>query len=162
MTNFSNHDLLVAVRRHVRARDLMKRAQNRGTSVIATRYEAAEGEHDAERQSDEQVAAYAIEEDDREEDDGGGEGGGEHGQLDFLASAFGGDHRVFAFFEVAEDVFQHDDRVIDQAREHKGESAKNHRVDGAARRRSEAGMRRGRRWEWRAAPRSCRASIPER
>ena len=46
-------------------------------------------------------------------------------------AALGGDFRRFAHFHVPENVFQHDDGVVNQPRKRQRESAENHRVDGA-------------------------------
>ena len=39
---------------------------------------------------------------------------------------------TFAFLQMPEDVFEHDDGVIDQARQGEGEAAEHHAVDGTA------------------------------
>ena len=95
------------------------------------------------RQRGEQKLAHAVKERYREKDHDGGERGGQHGQRDFAAALFGGHFGRFAEFQMAVDVFQHDDGVIDQAREGQRQSAQHHAVDGAAaeRKRDECGQR---------------------
>ena len=68
------------------------------------------------------------------------------GKRDFAAAAFGGDFGRLAHFHVAENVFQHDDRVVDQPRKRQRQSAENHRVDRAVaeRQRDKRGQRRER------------------
>ena len=75
---------------------------------------------------------------------------------------FGGDLGRRAHFQVAVDVFERDDRVVDDAREGQRQPAQDHRVDGAAhqvehheggQRRKRNGEKHGRRW---------RAGCPER
>ena len=91
-----------------------------------------DGEDYAERERREDVLADAVEEGDGEEHDGGGEGGGQHRHRHFFAALLRGNVGALAFFHVAEDVFEHDDAVVDEAREHQRQSAENHGVDGAA------------------------------
>jgi hypothetical protein len=95
---------------------------------------AEESDDDSERERGEEILAHASEEDHREEDDGSGERCGEDRELNFLAAFLRGLDVVFAHFEVPEDVFEHDDGVIDKAREYERHAAENHRVDGVAER----------------------------
>ena len=100
------------------------------------------------RQRREQEFADAVEKDHRKENDGGREGGRQHRQSDFLAAFFGGDFGRFAHFQVAENVFEHDDGVVDQPRKGQRQSTENHGVDGAAagadgQKRSQRGERNG-------------------
>ena len=86
-------------------------------------------EHHAQRQRREDVLADAAEERDREEHDRGGECGGQHRHRDLRAALLRRDRRRFSHLHVAEDVFEHDDAVIDEAREDQRQSAQNHGVD---------------------------------
>ena len=52
--------------------------------------------------------------------------------MHLLAALLGCGKRIFALFQMAEDVFQHDHRIIDQSREHQRQTAQSHGVDGAA------------------------------
>ena len=83
-------------------------------------------ENDRERQRGEQKPAHAVEKDHREEDDRGGERGGQHGQLHFRAAFLRGDLRRLAHLQVAENVFEHDHGVVDQARERQRQTAQDH------------------------------------
>ena len=80
----------------------------------------------------EQELADAVQQSDGEEDDGGGEGRGQDRKGDFPATLFGGDLRAFAEFQMAVDVLEHDDGVIDEAGEGQSEAPQNHAVDGPA------------------------------
>ena len=111
---------------------LMNRAQNSGTTVIATMYEANSDRHNRRRQRHEQKSADTVEEHDREKDDGGGEGRGQYRQRDFLSAALGCNFWVLAFFEMAEDVLQHHHGVVDQSGERQRQSAQHHGVDRAS------------------------------
>src|SRR5208283_5588291 len=83
------------------------------------------------RERHEKEFAHAIEKYDREENDDSGERGGEYRQRDFVSAAFGGDFGRFAHFQVPENIFQHDDGIVNQPRKRQRQSAENHRVDGA-------------------------------
>ena len=88
--------------------------------------------HDGQRQRGEQKPAHAVEKGHGEEDDDRGERRGQHGQGNFASALFRSHCRRFAQFQVTIDVFQHDDRVIDQAREGERQPAQHHAVDGVA------------------------------
>src|SRR5580692_2939241 len=49
------------------------------------------------------------------EDDHGGQGSGEHGKSNLPAALLGSNGRGIASFQMAEDVFEHNDRVVDEA-----------------------------------------------
>jgi len=89
-----------------------------------------EGQDHGECQGAEEEPADTVEEGDGEEDDHGGEGRCQYRQR-HLASAFlGGDFRGLTEFEVAEDVFEDHDRVVDESGEGEGEAPEDHGVDG--------------------------------
>ena len=62
----------------------------------------------------------------------------------FLSAFFRGHFRRFAHFEMAENVLEHDDGVIDQARKSQCQSAEDHGVDGASARAESQKRRQGR------------------
>ena len=106
-----------AEQRHDRHRDEVRREQR---------------QHDGQRQRREQEAADAVEKRHREEDDRAGQRRRQHGQRHFVAALLGRDLRRLAHLQVPEDVLEHDDRVVDQAREDQREPGEDHRVDRAA------------------------------
>ena len=108
-----------------------------------------EGENDGQRQRGEEIFADAVEQRHGEEDDDGGQGGGEHRQRDFPSALFGRDGGRLTHFEVAVDIFQHDDGVVDQAGEGERKAAQHHRIDrtSAELQRDEGGERRKRNGE---------------
>ena len=77
----------------------------------------------AQRQWREDVLAHAAEKCDREKDDGGGERRGQHRHGNLCAPFGGGNLRRFAQLHMPEDVFQHNNAVIDQPREDQRQSA---------------------------------------
>ena len=89
-------------------------------------------QHDGERERREQEAADAVEKRHRKEHDRAGQRRRQHGERDLVAALLRRDLRRLAHLHVAEDVLEHDDRVVDQAREHQREPGENHRVDRAA------------------------------
>ena len=90
------------------------------------------GKHHAEGQRREQILADSGKGNDGQKDDGGGDRGSQDGERDFSSAFFGGDARRLTEFHVAEDVFEHDDAVVNEAGEGEGQTAEDHGVDGAA------------------------------
>ncbi len=88
-----------------------------------------EREHHRERQRREQKATDSVEKDHRKEDDGGGEGGGKHRKRHLAAAFLCGLFGWLAHLEMAKDVFQNHDRVIDEAGKGQRQAAKHHGVD---------------------------------
>ena len=88
--------------------------------------------HDGERHGREQKPADSVEKDDREKDDGGGECCGQDGEGHFAPAFFRGLLGRLAHLKMAEDVFKHHDRVVDQAREGQRQASQHHGVDGCA------------------------------
>ena len=86
----------------------MNRAQNRGTTVIATANEANSDIAHRQCQRREQVAAYAVQKCHRKEYDHGGKRRREDGQCDLAPAALGSDHGRFSHFQVPVNVFKHD------------------------------------------------------
>ena len=84
------------------------------------------------RECREQIFADAVQEGDREEHHYRGQSGRQHGERHFPPALFRGDFRALAEFQVAIDVFQHHDGVIDQAREGQRKAAEHHAVDRTA------------------------------
>ena len=74
-----------------------------------------EGDHDAERKRREEILADAEQKGDRKKDDDGDERDGEHSERNFVRSQFGRDQGLFAELDMAEDIFENDDGVIDRA-----------------------------------------------
>lgn len=66
-------------------------------------------------QGGEQKAADSVQHRHGEEDDDCGKGSGEHRQRDLLAATFRRDPGRFPFLKMTEDVFEHHDRVVDEA-----------------------------------------------
>src|SRR5579859_1794455 len=83
-----------------------------------------------ERESREQVLAHAEEKGHREKYDDGNQGYGEHRQADFVGAALGGHGRGLTQFNMAKNIFQHDDGVVDQAGKGQSQSTEHHTVDG--------------------------------
>ena len=110
-------DQLGAEQRHDRHRDEVGREQR---------------QHHGQRERREQEAAHAVEERHRKEDDRAGQRRRQHRQRDLVATLLRGDLGRLAHLHVAEDVLEHDHRVVDQAREHQREPGQDHRVDRAA------------------------------
>ena len=89
------------------------------------------GEHYAQRERREEVLADPGERPHGQKDDGGGDGSSENGERDFGAALFRSDARGLAQLHVAEDVFQDDDAVVDEAGEGQSQAAQDHGVDRA-------------------------------
>src|SRR4051812_31485553 len=66
------------------------------------------------RQSRENKLAYSVEESDREENNNSRESSGQNRKRDFLPAFFCSHDWRFAKLQMAEDVFENDDRVVDQ------------------------------------------------
>ena len=79
-----------------------------------------------------------------------------------LPPAFGRHLRRFAQFQVAVNVFQHDDRVVNQPGKGQGQPAQNHRVDGAVAQiqREKGGQRR--QAEWKERPPAVARMLPRK
>ena len=110
----------------------MNRAQKSGTTVMATAIRGEEREHHGQGERGEKEPADAVKKRHREKDDHRGERGGQHGQRHFASALFRGDFGRFAQFHVPVNIFQHDDRIIDQARKGERQAAQDHAVDGTA------------------------------
>ena len=91
-----------------------------------------EREHHRERKRYKEEAADAVKEDDWEKDDGCCEGGGEYGQRHLAAAALGRNLGARAHLQMAKDVLEHDDGVVDQPGEGEREAAQHHGIDGLA------------------------------
>ena len=57
-------------------------------------------------------------------------GNGEHRQTDFVRAALGSYGRALAQFDMAKNIFEHDDGVVDQTGKRQSQSAEHHAVDG--------------------------------
>ena len=85
--------------------------------------------HDGQCQCRKQVLAHAEEKGDREKDDDGDERDRQNGQRHLVRAFLGGHGGILAQFDVSENIFEHDHRIVDQAREGQGQAAQNHAVD---------------------------------
>ena len=74
-----------------------------------------EREDNGQCQGGKEIPAHPVEESNGKEHDRGSEGGREHGQLNLFATDLCRHLRRGSHLQVAEDVFEHHDRVIDQA-----------------------------------------------
>ena len=91
-----------------------------------------QGEAKRQRQRRKKKLADAVEKCHREEVHDVDERCGQHREIDFRSADLGGDHWRGAHLQMAVDVFQRDDGVVDHARKRQRQTPENHRIDGAA------------------------------
>src|SRR6202012_5165109 len=95
-----------------------------------------DGDHDAECEVGKKILADSVQQEDRKEDDGGADGRGEHSQRYFASPLGRSTLRFGAFLHKWDDIFQHDDGVVDDPGEHQRQAPQQHGVDSAAKRAS--------------------------
>ncbi len=88
---------------------------------------------DGDRKFAEQSAHHAAEEKQGDEDGHQRKGHGDDGETDLLCPVEGGLHAVLAHLQVADDVFQHDDGVVDDKADRQGQGHQRHVVRGCSR-----------------------------
>ena len=147
----AENPVIAAIERVVRAAHPFEQPAGTGASAFLRRNESneARGEHRVEcerhqqrhrdgernRQGErlEELADDSGHEPDRQEHREDREGRGHHREPDLRRAAACRGHGVFAVLHVPEDVFAHDDRVVDEDADHERQCHQRHHVDREAR-----------------------------
>src|ERR1700733_1138580 len=91
-----------------------------------------DGDDYSKREIGEDVLADAVQQEDWKEDDGGADGCGKDGERYLLTALGSGTLGIGAVLHETDNVFEHDDRVIDETRQDQGHTTEQHSVERAA------------------------------